>query len=44
MIKLVPNTGHFIMFEQPQLIADWVEEILQVEHSAHEEKSNHTSK
>ena len=44
MIKLVPNTGHFIMFERPQLIADWVEEILQVEHSAHEEKSNETSK
>jgi pimeloyl-ACP methyl ester carboxylesterase len=29
MIKLVPNTGHFIMFEQPKLIADWVKKVLQ---------------
>lgn len=40
MIKLVPNTGHFIMFERPQLIVDWVEEILQIDHDVHAEKSN----
>ncbi|WP_170765963.1 alpha/beta fold hydrolase [Ruegeria lacuscaerulensis] len=36
-IKLVPNTGHFLMLEQPHLIADWVQEILQVEHGVHNE-------
>jgi pimeloyl-ACP methyl ester carboxylesterase len=30
-IKLVPNTGHFMMLERPQLIADWVEDRLQVD-------------
>jgi pimeloyl-ACP methyl ester carboxylesterase len=35
LIKLVPNTGHFIMLERPQLIADWVKETLQVDHDGH---------
>ena len=43
VFKLVPNTGHFIMLEQPQLIADWVEETLQVDHGVHEEKTNQIS-
>ena len=43
VITLVPNTGHFMMLEQPQLIADLVEEILQVNHGVHEEKSNQVS-
>lgn len=29
VIKLVPNTGHFMMLERPQLIADWVEDTLE---------------
>ncbi len=37
VITLVPNTGHFMMLEQPQLIADWVEDTLQVDHDKHEE-------
>lgn len=40
VIKLVPNTGHFIMYERPQLIADWMEETLQVNHGVHHEKPN----
>lgn len=44
VIKLVPNTGHFIMLERPQLIADWVEDTLQVNHDNHKEKSNEVSK
>jgi len=27
-IKLVPNTGHFIMIERPQLVANWVNDLL----------------
>jgi pimeloyl-ACP methyl ester carboxylesterase len=42
-IKLVPNTGHFMMLERPQLIADWVEDTLQVDHDNQEEKSNQVS-
>lgn len=38
-ITLVPETGHFIMLEQPQLIADWVAGIMQVDHDNHPEKS-----
>lgn len=37
VITLVPNTGHFMMLEQPQLIADWVEDTLQVDHDKREE-------
>jgi len=40
VITLVSNTGHFIMLEQPQLIASWVEDILQADHDNHQEKSN----
>ncbi|MDH5531817.1 MAG: alpha/beta hydrolase, partial [Paracoccaceae bacterium] len=43
VIKLVPNTGHFMMLERPQLIADWVVDTLQVDHDNHEEKSNQVS-
>ena len=32
VITLVLNTGHFIMLEQPQLIAGWVKDTLQVDH------------
>ena len=42
-IKLVSDTGHFMMLERPQLIADWVEDRLQVDHANHEEKSNQVS-
>jgi len=35
----VPETGHFIMLEQPQLIADWVAGIMQVDDDNHPEKS-----
>jgi pimeloyl-ACP methyl ester carboxylesterase len=43
VITLVPNTGHFIMLEQPQLIADWVENTWHVDHDNLEEKSNQVS-
>jgi pimeloyl-ACP methyl ester carboxylesterase len=33
----VPDTGHFIMLEQPHLIANWVKDIAQVEHDDHVE-------
>ncbi|MBT5930786.1 MAG: alpha/beta hydrolase [Rhodobacteraceae bacterium] len=36
-ITLVPDTGHFIMLEQPHLIANWVKDIAQVEHDDHVE-------
>jgi pimeloyl-ACP methyl ester carboxylesterase len=40
VINLVPNTGHFMMLERPQLIADWVEGRFQVDHGNYEEKSD----
>ena len=30
VIMLVPNTGHFVMLEQPQLVADWVKDTAHV--------------
>ncbi|WP_171182125.1 alpha/beta fold hydrolase [Ruegeria sp. HKCCD8929] len=35
VIRLVQDTGHFIMREQPQLIADWVEDTFLVDHDHH---------
>lgn len=32
-ITLVPDTGHFVMLEQPQLISDWVEGTLPTNHN-----------
>jgi len=37
VITLVPDTGHFLMLEQPLLIADWVEDTLQVDNEKREE-------
>lgn len=43
VIRLVQDTGHFIMREQPQLIADWVDGILPVDRDNHEEKPNQST-
>lgn len=39
-IRLVPNTGHFLMLEQPHLIADWVEGLMPVDRDLYEDKPN----
>ena len=39
-IKLVPDTGHFLMLEQPRLIADWVGNTMPVGRDIQEEKSD----
>jgi pimeloyl-ACP methyl ester carboxylesterase len=33
VINLVSNTGHFMMLERPQLIADWVKDRIQTDHT-----------
>jgi pimeloyl-ACP methyl ester carboxylesterase len=35
VITLVPNTGHFVMLEQPQLVADWVKDTAHVYQDDH---------
>jgi pimeloyl-ACP methyl ester carboxylesterase len=33
VINLVSNTGHFMMLERPPLIADWVKDRFQTDHT-----------
>jgi pimeloyl-ACP methyl ester carboxylesterase len=33
VINLVSNTGHFMMLERPQLIAGWVKDRFQTDHT-----------
>lgn len=35
VITLVPNTGHFVMLEQPQLVADWVKDTAHIYQDDH---------
>lgn len=41
VITPVPDAGHFLMLEQPQLVADWVEKTSQVYHGTHPDKLKH---
>lgn len=43
VVTLVSGTGHFMMLEQPQLIADWVEDTALVNHDTQPKNSNQTT-